>query len=100
MSESHAAGIHERLVDAIRASSRAPLPTRIEPHHRFVDDLGFDSLGIVTLSIAIEDRFGRPVLLDGWIGSVSSPSGLTVESLGRWIAESLDDGNGAVSSPA
>jgi len=91
---------HEHLLSALRAASRAPLPARIEAHHRLVDDLGFDSLGIVSLAVAIEERFGRPILLDGWIGSVGSPSGLTVESLADWIEESLRDDVGTLSIPA
>lgn len=84
------------VVDAIRASARHPLPARIESHHRFVDDLGYDSLGLVTLSVALEDRFGLPILLDGWIGSASSPSGLTVGSLATWISASLPEGHGSL----
>ena len=82
------------VVDAIRASSRHSLPSRIEPSHRIVDDLGYDSLGIVNLSVALEDRLGRPILLDGWIGGAASPSALTVGSLAQWIvlAARGDDG--------
>lgn len=76
------------VLEAIRASSRHSLPARIEPQHRIVDDLGYDSLGIVNLSVALEDRLGRPILLDGWIGSAASPSSLTVGSLTQWIATS------------
>lgn len=82
------------VVDSIRASARLALPERIEAHHRFVDDLGYDSLGLVTLSVALEDRFGVPILLDGWIGSASSPSGLTVGSLAAWITSSLAEEHG------
>lgn len=79
----------ERVRDAILASARAPIALAIAPHHSLVDDLGFDSLGIVTLSVALEDRFCVPILLDGWIASVSSPSALTVASLTAWIDASL-----------
>jgi acyl carrier protein len=82
------------VVDSIRASARLALPSSIEPQHRFVDDLGYDSLGLVTLSVALEERFGVPILLDGWIGSASSPSGLTVGSLSTWIASSLAEEHG------
>lgn len=83
------------VVDAIRASARLSLPNCIEPHHRFVDDLGFDSLGLVTLSVSLEDRFGVPILLDGWIGTASSPSDLTVGSLALWIGSSLEEDRGS-----
>jgi len=74
------------VIDAIRASARHTLPARIEPQHRVVDDLGYDSLGIVNLSVALEDQLGRPILLDGWIGGAASPSSLTVGSLAQWVA--------------
>jgi acyl carrier protein len=83
------------VVDAIRASARHTLPSRIEPQHRLVDDLGYDSLGVVHLSVALEDRLGRAVLLDGWIGSAAGPSALTVGSLASYLAHHVltgDDG--------
>jgi acyl carrier protein len=79
------------VIDALRASARHPLPAKIEPQHGVVDDLGYDSLGIVHLSVALEDRLGRPILLDGWIGSASSSSALTVGSLARWIALGIEE---------
>ncbi len=88
MHHSSDATLLSAVIDAIRSSARHAMPTRIEPQHRIVDDLGYDSLGIVNLSVALEDRLGRPILLDGWIGSAASPSGLTVGSLAQWIATS------------
>jgi acyl carrier protein len=83
------------VIDAIRASARHPLPTRIEPSHRVVDDLGYDSLGIVNLSVALEDRLGHPILLDGWIGAAIGPSSLTVGSLAQWITLGAQEERGA-----
>jgi acyl carrier protein len=83
------------VIDAIRASARHPLPARIDPAHRVVDDLGYDSLGIVNLSVALEDRLGVPILLDGWIGSATSPSALTVGSLAQWITQSTHEEDAA-----
>jgi acyl carrier protein len=83
------------VIEAIRASARHPLPTRIEASHRVVDDLGYDSLGIVNLSVALEDQLGRPILLDGWIGAALAPSGLTVGSLAQWISLSAQGERGA-----
>jgi acyl carrier protein len=83
------------VVDAIRASARHPLPNRIEPQHRVVDDLGYDSLGIVHLSVALEERLGHPILLDGWIGSAAGPSALTVGSLAHWITLATHEEHGA-----
>lgn len=89
------------VIDAIRASARHPLPARIEPQHRIVDDLGYDSLGIVNLSVALEEQLGRPILLDGWIGSAASPSALTVGSLSQWItACAPTEEDGAALGPA
>jgi acyl carrier protein len=83
------------VIEAIRASARHPLPARIEAQHRVVDDLGYDSLGIVNLSVALEDRLGRPILLDGWIGSAIGPSSLTVGSLAQWVAIAAQEEHGA-----
>lgn len=47
----------------------------------FVDDLGFDSLRMASLTIALEEAFDDVLLLADWIASASSPSELTVESL-------------------
>jgi acyl carrier protein len=92
--EPHETSLLDAVADAVRASARTPPPSRIEAHHRFVDDLGYDSLGLVGLSVALEDRLGVPVLLDGWIGAVSSPSNLTVGSLATWIGSSLREDHG------
>lgn len=83
-----------RVVDAIRSTALAPLPERIEAHHSLVYDLGFDSMGVAMLSIALEDQFAFPVLLDTWIGAHDGPDGLTVGSL-RAYMESLLDGSAA-----
>jgi acyl carrier protein len=83
------------VIEAIRASARHALPTRIEPSHRVVDDLGYDSLGIVSLSVALEDRLGRPILLDGWIGNATSTSSLTVGSLASWVVLGTQEEDGA-----
>jgi acyl carrier protein len=85
MSESISTGV----VAAIRAVARERAPARIDLDHSFVDDLGFDSMGIVVLGLALEDRFDRPVLLDEWIGRCEDPTELTVGSLCAYLEESL-----------
>jgi acyl carrier protein len=88
MSESISTGV----VAAIRAVARERAPARIEPEHSFVTDLGFDSMAIVVLGLALEDRFDRPVMLDEWIGRCEDPTELTVASLCSYLEESLAHG--------
>ena len=78
-----------RVVAAIRAASKAPLPAHIEPHHSFVLDLGFDSMSMAFLGLALEDQFNCVVLLDSWIGQHSEPAALTVASLCDYLQASL-----------
>ena len=87
--------IHDGVVAAIRAVARERAPSRIEPGHSFVTDLGFDSMGIVVLGLALEDRFDRPVMLDEWIGRCEDPNELTVASLCSYLEESLPHGRAA-----
>ena len=83
--------IHEGVVAAIRSVARERAPARIEPEHSFVTDLGFDSMRIVVLGLALEDRFERAVLLDEWIARCNDPADLTVASLCEWLEETLHD---------
>ncbi len=83
--------ISTRVISAIRASAMHPLPDEIAPDASFVTDLGFDSMGIVTLSVALEEAFDRPILLDRWLGSASDPTRLTVESLCKHLRSTLAD---------
>jgi acyl carrier protein len=91
--------MHDQITDgvvaAIRAVARERAPARIEPGHSFVTDLGFDSMGIVVLGLALEDRFDRPVMLDEWIGRCEDPTDLTVASLCSYLEESLSHGSPA-----
>ena len=91
MQESISTGV----VAAIRAVKKEHAPARIEPDHSFVTDLGFDSMGIVVLGLALEDRFDRPVMLDEWIGRCEDPTELTVASLCSYLEESLAHGSAA-----
>lgn len=52
---------------------------RLEDH--MVEDLGFDSVNMASLTIALEDEFGEVLLLNDWIAAANSPSELTVGSL-------------------
>jgi acyl carrier protein len=79
------------VVAAIRKTLKGPAPPRIELHHSFVQDLGFDSMSIALLGLALEDQFGRAILLDGWIAQHSHPASLTVQSLCAYVDSALSD---------
>lgn len=66
---------------------------KLKDSHRFLTDLGFDSLRMVSLSLALENEFGRPLLLNEWLGGASDVTALTVGSLCEYVWEivNLDD---------
>jgi len=53
----------------------------VRPESHLVEDLGFDSVNVASLTIALEDEFDDVLLLNDWIASAHSPSDLTVDSL-------------------
>ena len=55
----------------------------------FIANLGFNSLRMVSLSLALEDQFGRPLLLNEWISRCDDPRLLTVGSLATYVEEVL-----------
>ena len=59
----------------------------------FVAALGFNSLRMVSLSLALEDEFGTPLLLGDWIGQCDDPRRLTVGSLCDYISGVLRPDN-------
>jgi acyl carrier protein len=80
------------VVRAVRATAAHLESFEIEPSHSFVGDLGFDSVAVVMLSIALEDELHCAVMLDGWIARHGDPSGLTVGSLTSYLRESVGTG--------
>lgn len=64
----------------------------VRPEHHLVDDLGFDSVKVASLTIALEDEFDDVLLLNDWIASASDPSELTVDSLVDYLLELLAAG--------
>ena len=52
-------------------------------------DLGFDSMKVALLALALEDQIGRPILLERWISNCAEPTGLTVESLHAYVRRVL-----------
>lgn len=57
----------------------------VRPEHQLVEDLGFDSTGIASLTIALEDEFDDVLLLSDWIAAASNPGDLTVASLVEYL---------------
>ena len=57
----------------------------IRAEHHLVDDLGFDSTSMASLTIALEDEFDDVLLLNEWIAEAHSPSELTVDSLVEYV---------------
>ncbi len=55
----------------------------------FVVALGFNSLRMVSLSLALEDEFETPLLLNDWISGCDDPRQLTVGSLVDYIEKML-----------
>lgn len=80
------------VVRAVRATAAHLESTPIEASHSFVDDLGFDSVAVVMLGIALEDELHCAVMLDGWIARHGDPSALTVGSLASYLREAVGTG--------
>lgn len=76
------------VIACIRTAARHPLPEVILEHHAFVTELGFDSMSIARLALALEDRFQQALPLDEWIAEASDPRELTVASLCDYVAAS------------
>ncbi len=55
----------------------------------FVSVLGFNSLRMVSLSLALEEEFGCQLLLNDWIASADDPRDLTVGSLFDYVERVL-----------
>lgn len=82
--------VFDGVLRALRSTARNPLPEVIRPNHSFVLDLGFDSMTIALLSVALEDEFDCAILLDGWICEHRSPDAMTVASLCHYLEGVLD----------
>ena len=81
--------LRKRVVRAI-ASSCGVATKRIRDSDSLVSRLGYDSLRMASLAIALEDEFARPLLLAEWIARAPDPEDLTVGSLCEYIAEILE----------
>ena len=90
MEVSVVATLRSTVEEAIQAAANNELPSSISKSHSFLDDLGFDSLTLSVLTLELEDRMGRPIVLNRWVERASSPSELTVGSLLDYLDEVLD----------
>ena len=78
------ASIEERVVRAVARSCPGGQRT-VGVADRLVDDLGFDSIRIASLSVEMERELGEPLLLNDWVGAVGDPALLTVGSLVDYV---------------
>ena len=85
------AGVRKRVVKAI-ASTCGITVKRIQDSDSLVARLGYDSLRMASLAIALEEEFGKPLLLAEWIARAPDPEQLTVGSLCEYIGEIMEHG--------
>ncbi|MEK7705234.1 MAG: acyl carrier protein [Myxococcota bacterium] len=83
--------IEARVENAIRTSSDRQ--GQITREDSLVLKLGFDSLRIATLAIALEEELDRPILLNDWIATCTDPTTLTVGSLCDFVWHALERDN-------
>jgi acyl carrier protein len=83
------ASTRKRVVRAI-ASTCGITVKKIQDSDSLVARLGYDSLRMASLAIALEDEFGRSLLLAEWIARAPDPEQLTVASLCEYIDENLE----------
>jgi acyl carrier protein len=77
------------VIAAIREVKGDDIPGELERADSLVLRLGFDSMNMALLSLALESQLGRAVALDGWIASHPDPHDLTVGSLSDYLADLL-----------
>jgi acyl carrier protein len=82
--------VSQLVYAAVRAT--APDPANLRDELSFVEDLGYDSLRVAALAVALENQLGRPVLLNDWLASAEDPAILTVESLVRYVQDLFEGG--------
>jgi acyl carrier protein len=77
------------VLAALDSAARGSLPNPVTPEHSLVLHLGFDSMKMSLLSLALETELGCAIVLDEWIGSHSDPNELTVGSLCQFLQETV-----------
>ena len=50
--------LYAELCDSVRAIARIPSELEIDPSSRLVEDLGIDSLDLVSIVLAAQERYG------------------------------------------
>lgn len=74
----------QTVLATVCAAVQSLLDDPQQPVHagdHLVGDLGFDSMAMASLTIALEEAFDDVLLLADWIASASNPSELTIDSL-------------------
>lgn len=79
-----------RVSAAIRRAARVPLPEVLNESHSFISNLGFDSMTMALLSLGLEEEFGFPIMLDGWLRSQPDPEALTIGALCDFLRSRLE----------
>jgi acyl carrier protein len=85
----------QTVLAKVRAAVRSVLEDdrrAVDGGAHFVDDLGFDSVRMASLTIALEDEFDDVLLLNDWIAGASDPGELTVDSLADYLLALSSDG--------
>jgi len=79
------------IEDKVRKAVLKTLGEKVELKRSdsFVSNLGFNSLRMVSLSLALEEEFSRPLLLNDWISQCDDPRLLTIESLCNYVEQVL-----------
>lgn len=77
--------VDARVKEALARTGRKK--SRIQGGHRIIGDLGFDSLRMVALSLALEEAFDRTLLLNDWLAGAPDVGELTVGSLCEYVWE-------------
>ena len=85
----HDSELQARVVLAIKAAARGPLPEPVEGRHSLISDLKFDSLTMSLLSLELENQLDAVVILDEWIGGTMDLDALTVDSLCQYLRAKL-----------
>jgi acyl carrier protein len=80
--------VETKVKEAVRNASERK--AGVQPAQRLIGDLGFDSLRMVALSLALEDQFDRPLLLNDWLGCSTDVNDLTVGSLAEYVYTVLE----------
>jgi acyl carrier protein len=83
--------VHDKVSQAVLNTLRTPVD--LHDDMTFIGDLGYDSLRVASLSIALEEEFGQPILLNDWLAASDGPMSLTIGSLNAYIAEVFGEGS-------